>query len=114
MPYGNVVDLKGGSQQLLTTRERPKMLFNSAGEPTHLFNGVCPSPGNFTTPFSCPTVSTGCVDCKVRSPVASSGRGSYSVLRLVVAAGVASVNTTVTRMRSPRFAVRRCEQRCAD
>ena len=66
MPYGNVVDLADGSQQLLTTRERPKMLFNAAGEPTHLSNGVCPSPGNFSTPFSCPTVDTGCVDCKVR------------------------------------------------
>ena len=60
-PYGNVVDLEDGSQQLLTTRERPKMIFNSAGDPTHLSNGVCPSPGNFNTPISCPTVSTGCV-----------------------------------------------------
>jgi len=64
MPYGNVVDLDDGSQLLLTTRERPKMLFNAMGEPTHLSNGVCPSPGNFSTPFSCPKVSTGCVDCK--------------------------------------------------
>ena len=66
MPYLNVVDLADGTQQLLTTRERPKMIFNEAGEPTHLSNGVCPSPGNFNTPISCPDVSTGCVDCKVR------------------------------------------------
>jgi hypothetical protein len=64
-PYGNVLNLTDGSQQLLTTRERPKMIFNAAGEPTHLSNGVCPSPGNFNTPISCPEVSTGCVDCKV-------------------------------------------------
>jgi hypothetical protein len=64
MPYGNVIALADGSSQLLTTRERPKMLFNAEGEPTHLSNGVCPSPGGFNTPFSCPTVSTGCVDCK--------------------------------------------------
>jgi hypothetical protein len=63
-PYGNVIDLADGSQQLLTTRERPKMIFNSAGDPTHLSNGVCPSPGNFNTPISCPQVNTGCVDCK--------------------------------------------------
>ena len=62
-PYGNVIDLEDGSQQLLTTRERPKMIFNAAGDPTHLSNGVCPSPGNFNTPVSCPDVSTGCVDC---------------------------------------------------
>ena len=63
-PYGNVLQLADGTQQLLTTRERPKLLFNSAGEPTHLSNGVCPSPGNFNTPISYPQVSTGCVDCK--------------------------------------------------
>lgn len=58
-PYGNVIDLVDGSQQLLTTRERPKMIFNAGGDPTHLSNGVCPSPGNFNTPVSCPQVSTG-------------------------------------------------------
>lgn len=63
-PYGNVIDLADGTQQLLTTRERPKMVFNAAGDPTHLANGVCPSPGNFNTPISCPDVATGCVDCK--------------------------------------------------
>jgi hypothetical protein len=63
-PYGNVIDLADGSQQLLTTRERPKMVFNAAGDPTHISNGVCPSPGNFDTPVSCPEVATGCVDCK--------------------------------------------------
>ncbi len=70
-PYGNVIDLADGSQQLLTTRERPKFIFSN-GEPTHLANGVCPSPGNFNTPISCPEVSTGCVDCK---RVACRGRG---------------------------------------
>ena len=64
MPYLNVVDLADGSSQLLTTRERPKLIFNAAGDPTHLSNGVCPSPGNWNTPISCPEVSTGCVDCK--------------------------------------------------
>jgi len=59
-PYGNVIDLADGSQQLLTTRERPKFIFNAAGEPTYLSNGVCPSPGNFDTPVSCPEVATGC------------------------------------------------------
>ena len=35
-PYGNVIALEGGGRQLLTTRERPKLLFNVAGDPTHL------------------------------------------------------------------------------
>lgn len=64
MPYLNVITLADGTNQLLTTRERPKMIFNSDGEPTHLSNGVCPSPGNWNTPISCPQVQTGCVDCK--------------------------------------------------
>ena len=61
-PYGNVVNLTDGTAQLLTTRERPKMLFNAQGVPTHLSNGVCPSPGGWSTPIACPEVS--CVDCK--------------------------------------------------
>jgi len=33
-PYGNVIDLSDGTQMLVTTRERPKMIFNAAGDPT--------------------------------------------------------------------------------
>ena len=28
----------------VATRERPKLLFNAAGEPTHLINPVCSAP----------------------------------------------------------------------
>ena len=45
----------------MATRERPKMWFNSKGQKTHLFNGVCSAP-------NCPNgPATGCVDCKCES-----------------------------------------------
>ena len=56
-PFGNTVELDNGQVQLLSTRERPKMLFDAkTGKPTHLFNGVC---AGATT---CPP--TPCVNCK--------------------------------------------------
>lgn len=51
-PYGNTVAVDNGSVLTLSTRERPKLVFNSQGQPTHLMNGVCygvsscpPTPG---------------------------------------------------------------------
>ena len=55
-PYVNVVHFTDGTQQMLTTLERPKMLFNDAGVPTHLINGVC---GGAT--YCAPRI---CCDCK--------------------------------------------------
>jgi hypothetical protein len=63
-PYGTQVMIINTSQPgvppvplTVATRERPKPFFNSAGEMTHLLNGVCGSP-------SCTDSHTGCVDCK--------------------------------------------------
>jgi hypothetical protein len=28
----------------MSTRERPKLLFDASGNPTHLLNGICPTP----------------------------------------------------------------------
>jgi hypothetical protein len=36
-----------GSVVQMSTRERPKLLFGADGEPTHLYNGVCPTPNCF-------------------------------------------------------------------
>ncbi len=42
--YFNTANVSDGSVVQMSTRERPKLLFGADGEPTHLFNGVCPTP----------------------------------------------------------------------
>ena len=40
-PYGNALQLADGSSVLVSTRERPKLIFDAAtGEPTHLITAV--------------------------------------------------------------------------
>jgi len=48
-------------QVMVATRERPKLFFNSAGQLTHLLNGVCGVP--FCTRCLGPC-GPGCCDCK--------------------------------------------------
>lgn len=55
-PFGNNVAFTDGSAMTVATRERPKLLFNSAGEPTHLVNGV--------TGGASHCAPTPCVNCK--------------------------------------------------
>jgi hypothetical protein len=44
-PYFNEVNYTAGGAPLqMSTRERPKLLFDADGNPTHLFNGICPTP----------------------------------------------------------------------
>jgi hypothetical protein len=60
-PYGTQVKLTSGETVTVATRERPKLWFNSKGQKTHLFNGVCSAE-------NCPNgPATGCVDCKCAS-----------------------------------------------
>lgn len=49
-PYFNTANVTDGSVVRMSTRERPKLLFNAAGEPTHLFNGVCPTANCYPKP----------------------------------------------------------------
>ena len=56
-PFTNLIELDNGAVQLVSTRERPKLLFNAAGDPTHLSNGVCNA-------LTCPP--TPCVNCKCK------------------------------------------------
>jgi hypothetical protein len=64
-PYGtqvttttnNGLGVGGGGVVTVSTRERPKLLFNSDGVPTHLLNGVCSA-------SAWAEVSTPCVNCK--------------------------------------------------
>lgn len=55
-PFTNFVQFTNGSSMVVATRERPKLLFNSNGDPTHLVNGVTGG-----TSFCAPTP---CVNCK--------------------------------------------------
>eukprot|EP01062_Namystynia_karyoxenos_P021972 TRINITY_DN183_c1_g1_i1.p1 TRINITY_DN183_c1_g1~~TRINITY_DN183_c1_g1_i1.p1 ORF type:complete len:423 (+),score=140.41 TRINITY_DN183_c1_g1_i1:65-1270(+) len=41
-PYNNWVDYTDGTRQYFATWERPHLVFNEGGEPTHLVNGVSP------------------------------------------------------------------------
>ena len=43
-PFPNTIPITDGSTTLVSTRERPKILFDAAGDPTHLYNGVCGEP----------------------------------------------------------------------
>ena len=57
-PYTTQIELVTGETVTVSTRERPRLVFDAAtGRPTHLINGVCSA-------ASCPEVATGCVDCK--------------------------------------------------
>lgn len=55
-PYGTQIEVEDGKTVTVSTRERPKLFFDSSGQMTHLFNGVC-----FAT--QCPSEKP-CVDCK--------------------------------------------------
>lgn len=44
--YDSVVQFEDGSCWTLYKRERPKILTNNKGVPTHLYNGVCPPGSN--------------------------------------------------------------------
>ena len=41
-PYDNAVHFADGTTQRFSTMERPKLMFNSEGNPTHITNGVSP------------------------------------------------------------------------
>lgn len=41
-PYSNIVRYTDGTEQTFSTVERPKLVFNERGVPTHLINGVSP------------------------------------------------------------------------
>ena len=71
-PYSFAVAYDDGSHGLLSTRERPKLLFDeSSGEPTHLFTAVAPMP-----PAGCASCTNprkgrdakACIGCKTCAP----------------------------------------------
>ena len=59
-PWGPRIALVGGKAVTVSTRERPYVYFNDAGEMTHLFNAVCGNNGDDCAAHT----GTGCVDCK--------------------------------------------------
>ena len=62
-PYSAQVALAGGRGVTVSTRERPNLFFDAAGQMTHLFNAVCANPGDDCAAGT----GTGCVDCKYES-----------------------------------------------
>jgi hypothetical protein len=62
-PYSTQIAMASGETTTVSTRERPKLLFNKAGVPTHLFNGVC-SASACRTPGG--RNQSACVNCKGR------------------------------------------------
>eukprot|EP01050_Picozoa_sp_SAG11_P006274 SAG11_NODE_480_length_9107_cov_7.433171_2_plen_1065_part_00 len=56
-PYRHTVSFQGGQVQNFSTLERPKLVVDASGRPTHLFNGV-----SSTWPCS---ACGGCTSCKV-------------------------------------------------
>ena len=65
-PFGNTVTLTDNSTQLFSTLERPKLLFDGEGNPTHLSNGACtiPSCGG-----PCANCKYNCIDFTRVSPL---------------------------------------------
>ena len=55
-PYDNVIEYDDGTSLLVSTRERPKLFFDAAGEPAYLSNGVCSGISQ--------CIPTPCVNCK--------------------------------------------------
>jgi hypothetical protein len=48
--YDSTVLLQGGGTLELLRRERPKLVLDKDGQPTHLFNGVCPLSSHMSGP----------------------------------------------------------------
>jgi hypothetical protein len=59
MPFGNEVEFDDGSSLLVATRERPQLVFDAAGTPTHLVTAVTGG-----TDWCWPDGNTPCVNCK--------------------------------------------------
>ena len=70
-PYFNIANVTNGPPVIMSTRERPKLLFNTQGEPTHLFNGICPMP-------HCPP--QGAIQCKVQGLAADVGYWDHTLI----------------------------------
>ena len=68
-PYTNAVRYADGTEQMFSTMERPKLLFDGSGVPTHLINGVSPvypcSGCNHSAMGGDAPVGGGCCWCKI-------------------------------------------------
>lgn len=71
-PYFNTVNITDGSVVQMSTRERPKLLFDPvSGLPTHLSNGICPTP-------HCPPQAA--IQCKVQGISANVGYWDHTLV----------------------------------
>jgi hypothetical protein len=71
-PYFNIANVSDGTQVVMSTRERPKLIFDpKTGLPTHLSNGICPTP-------HCPPQAA--IQCKVQGVNPSTGFWDHTLI----------------------------------
>lgn len=72
-PYGGTASVSDGSELAMSTRERPKLVFDPAtGAPTHLITAVCPIP-------SCPPQAA--IQCKVQGVGPHQGYWTHTLVQ---------------------------------
>ena len=65
-PYNNIVRFADNTSQTFSTMERPKLMFDKDGNPTHITNGVSPVyPCDSCKGFGDAPRGGGCCWCKV-------------------------------------------------
>jgi hypothetical protein len=69
--YNTTVFTEDGKSAVFQRRERPKLLFGADGEPTHLFNGVCPTPNCYPQ---------AAIQCKVQGINAHTGYWDHTLI----------------------------------
>lgn len=70
-PYFNTANVSDGSVVQMSTRERPKLLFNAEGGPIALSNGICPMPNCYPQ---------AAIQCKVQGIDAHTGYWDHTLI----------------------------------
>jgi hypothetical protein len=78
-PYSYNLTYSDGSTGLVATRERPKLLFDAQGDPSHIYTSTVDMPETMCAQCN-PGGNTAraCIDCKVTPPF---DKGVYTMVR---------------------------------